>query len=125
MAVVNVKINGRDYQIACDDGQEQDLCDLAYDVDERVRALVHSMGRSPGEFMALLLTALTMSDEIIENKKEINGLSREVRKLSTILNEQKDYGDEGRMAEIESAMAVTIDEIAERIEKIADQIEIR
>ena len=43
MAVVNVMVNGRAYTIACDDGEEEHLRDLAGHVDARVRELLSAM----------------------------------------------------------------------------------
>jgi cell division protein ZapA len=128
MATVHIRINGRDYDIACDDGQEDHLSYLADEVDDRVRSLVFRMRSNPGEAMALLLTGLMMADEVIENKREIEDLTLEVERLHAALNQQQDsqqtaMGQE-RMAQIENAMSETIDEIALRIEKIAEKIEI-
>jgi cell division protein ZapA len=125
MAVVNIRINGRDYQVACDDGQEEHLRLLADDIDERVRALVFGMKGNPGEALSLLLTALTMADEQSEFKKETERLAAEVRRLRALVDDEKKQERQNRMAEMETAMAVTLDEIALRIEKIAQQIEIR
>lgn len=121
MAVVHIRINGRDYSIACDDGQEEQLRLLADEVDERIRSLVFRMGGNPGEEMALLLTALTMADEIIENKKEIEKMAGE-RKLNR--SPAPDRRSEERIQEIEAAMSATLEDIAQRIEKIAEQVEI-
>lgn len=118
MAVVQIRINGREYGVACDDGQEEHLRLLADDVDERVRSLVFGSNGAVSESMALLLAALMMSDELIESKKEIE-------KLTAGASRQLDPRGEARMAEIESAMAGTLDEIASRIERIADSVEIR
>jgi cell division protein ZapA len=130
MSVVTIKVNGRDYQIACDDGQEEDLRLLADDVDERVRSLTMRMGSNPGEFMALLLTSLTMADELIENKKEIDKYAAELRRLQSLLSSTPrsaagDAKGDARMEQMEAAMTMTLEDIAQRIEKIADQIEIR
>lgn len=118
MAVVHIRINNKLYDLACDDGQEEQLRLLADEVDERVQALVYRMGGNPGDAMALLLTALTMADEINENKKEIHRLNSGLGPVEPAPSEQ-------RMAQIEAAMAVTLEEIAQRIEKIADQVEMR
>lgn len=123
MAVVTIRVGGRDYQVACDDGQEEQLRFLADDVDDRVRLLIHRMGGSPGEFMALLLTTLTMSDELIENKKEIEKCLGEIRKLRSYTDQQAKQDPDNRIAQMEVAMAVTLEEIAARIEKIADGVE--
>jgi cell division protein ZapA len=121
MAVVSIKIGGREYHLACDDGQEEHLRLLADDVDERVRDLTARMGGSTGEVMALLLAAITMADELIENKREIEKLSANVRPFSAVPAES---GESGAVYS-ETAMATTLDEIAERIEKIAQRIEMR
>jgi cell division protein ZapA len=125
MAVVHIRVGGREYDVACDDGQEDQLRLLADEVDDRVRALLYGMGSNPGENMALLLTSLTMADELIENKKEIQAAQVELVRLSRILEEQKRITQEGRIIEIEAAMTATLDDIAARIEKIAEQIEIQ
>lgn len=124
MALVRIRINSREYDVACDDGQEDQLRALAGEVDGRVKALVRSMGANPGESMALALTALTMADEVIENKRETRKIAAEVQRLAALVNEDKKLEQEGRMYEIENAMAVTLEEIAMRIEKIAEQVEL-
>ena len=45
MAQVDVTINDRSYKIACDDGQEEHLTQLAAYVDGRVQELVSSVGQ--------------------------------------------------------------------------------
>ena len=127
MAIVTIRINGRDYQVACDNGQEDHLRELAEDVHERVSALIMRMKDNPGEAMPLLLAALTMSDELIENQKEIEKLAAEIKRLKKLIEENPApaQSDDARMAEMEAAMALTMNEIAARIEKIADQVEVR
>ena len=121
MTIVAVKINGREYHLACDDGQEEHLRLLADDVDERVRDLVSRMGGGTGEVMGFLLAAITMADELIENKREIEQLASGTPQFSALLEGQSSSD----AVYTESAMASTLDEIAERIEKIAQRIEIR
>jgi cell division protein ZapA len=124
MATVHIRINGREYGIACDDGQEEHLRFLADEVDDRVRSLAFSMGTNPGEAMGLLLTALTMADELIENKREIERIATEMKYIGAVSADERGV-PEARMQEIEQAMAVTLEEIALRIEKIAQRIEVQ
>lgn len=124
MALVRIRINSRDYEVACDDGQEDHLLALAGEVDGRVRALVRSMGGNPGESLGLVLTALMMADELIEKKRENRSIAAEVQRLASLVDEEQKLEQEGRMLEIENAMAVTLEEIALRIEKIAEQVEV-
>lgn len=121
MATVGVKIGGREYYLACDDGQEEQLRLLADDVDDRVRDLSLRMGGNVGEVMGLLLTAITMSDELFESKRENEKLSEEVRYLSSIL--QGEVPQE--MLDAQNSVASTIEEIAQRIETIAELVEMR
>jgi cell division protein ZapA len=121
MAVVHIRISGRDYSIACDDGQEEQLRFLADEVDDRIRSLVFRMGGNPGEEMALLLTSLTMADELIESKKEIEALRGESRSGGNVKQERQ---GQARLQEIEAAMTATLEDIALRIEKIAEQVEV-
>ena len=113
-----IRIHGRDYDLACDDGEEEHLRFLADELDDRVRALASRMGGNPGESMALLLVALTMVDELAENKREIAQLAADVKKGSKT-------APDGRLAELEDAMAITLEDIAVRIEKIASRIEVQ
>jgi cell division protein ZapA len=124
MAQIQIRVNGKEYVVACDDGQEEQLRYLADEVDDRIRSLVFAMGSNPGESMAFLLTMLTMADEILENKREIENVASEVQRLASLVNDDQKQAQDGRIDEIEHAMAVTLEEIALRIEKIAQQIEV-
>ena len=125
MANVHIRINTKEYDVACDNGQEEQLKLLAAEVDERAKMLTRSMGTTPGDPMVLALTAIMMADEIAENKREIHNIATEVQRLASLVNEDKKNEQEGRMQEIEQAMATTLEEIAARIETIADRAEIR
>jgi len=125
MAVVHIRVNGHEYDIACDNGQEDHLRFLADEVDERVRSLSFGKGGNPGESMSLLLASLLMVDELIENKKEMRSIAAEANRLAALASDDNKAAQPRRMLEIESAMATTLEEIALKIEKIADRIEIR
>jgi cell division protein ZapA len=126
MAIVHIRVHGYEYDIACDDGEEDQLRFLADEVDDRVRAIASGKGGNPGEAMSLLIAALVMADELIENKREIKKIAAEANRLAALVQNSKNSApaqQPDRMAEIESAMAVTLEEIALKIEKIADRIE--
>lgn len=67
MAEVNILVNDRTYKVACQDGQEERLLRLAAHLDRESRALVGDLGQI-GEARLLLLTALTVCDELFEVK---------------------------------------------------------
>src|ERR1039458_6409440 len=62
MPLVNVMVNGRAYTIACDEGEEDHLRDLAATVDAKAREVLGSVGQV-GDTRLLLMAALLMADE--------------------------------------------------------------
>ena len=65
MAEVTLSINGRDYGISCDDGQEQRVQDLGMYVDSRLRDIAKA-GAASNESHLLVLTSIMLADEIFD-----------------------------------------------------------
>jgi len=118
LPVVSIRVAGRDYQVACGEGEEDRLRLLADEVDERIASLTYGMKQPPAEPMALLLAALMLADELSEKQKEIE----KTQAVSPSLDEMQDAA---RLAQVEQALAATMHDMAERIERLADSIEIR
>ena len=124
MSIVSVRVNGKDYKVACDDGEEDRLQLLAGEVDDRIQSLIFGMKNKPGETMSLLLAGLMMADELSEKQKEMDNLAAESKRAVARASVKREgEGAEARLAEMEAAMAVTMEEIAERIERIAGRID--
>ena len=104
MAQVDVSINGQSYRIACEDGQEDRLVDLATMVDEKVSDLVNQIGQV-GSNRLLVMAALIIADELVDLKNEAGSLQ-----------EQKNSTNQ-----YDTVLA--LQEITKRIENIADQVE--
>ena len=67
MANVDVSINGRIFPVACDEGQEERVRELASMVDSRVRRLAsQSVAGTVGEAHLLVLAGLMLADELTE-----------------------------------------------------------
>src|SRR5690348_5065662 len=62
MPLVNMMVNSKAYTIACDDGEEDHLRQLAATVDGKVRELLGSVG-NVGDTRLLLMAALLIADE--------------------------------------------------------------
>lgn len=122
MSTVPVYINGREFQLACDDGQEELLVALSQEVDDRVRSLARSLPNA-NESMLLLLTALTLADELSDERRILRGAQSELARTQSRVDEAQAQEDQARLVEIEAAMAATLQDIAERIERIAEQLE--
>jgi cell division protein ZapA len=78
MAQVSVRINGRHYQVACEDGQEAHLEKLAAYIDQRVSELVRDVGQV-GDARLLVMSALLIADELADAYDELD----ELRDLKT------------------------------------------
>ena len=100
MAQVDVAINGKSYKIACDDGQEDHLLELASSVDQRVRQLASSVGQV-GDARLLVMACLLISDELSEAPRNKN-------------NFENDF---------ESMLVDTTNDLAIRIERIAEMLD--
>lgn len=112
MAQVTVTIGGINYPIACDDGQETHLSNLAQKVDRRVDELQAAVGKV-GEARLLVLAALLMADELDEMAKE----SKQLRHAM-----DRDRGAAQRAAD-EDIAARAIERVAGRIEGIVARLE--
>ena len=73
MAEVSVIVNGRSYHMACEDGQETHLRQLAASLDTQVSELVKTVGQI-GDARLLVIAALMMADEAHELRGEIDEL---------------------------------------------------
>ena len=65
MSQLEVTINGKSYQIICDDGQEAHLAELGEYLEKRVQELVSSIGQV-GDTRLLVMTALMIADELAQ-----------------------------------------------------------
>ena len=81
MANVNIKFNNKDYLLSCDDGQEENLKELAMHLDSKYSDLKKNLG-SIGESKLLLITAIQMVDDYFALNKKIDSKKREFEKLS-------------------------------------------
>ena len=65
MGLVAVTVNGREFSLSCDDGQEPRIRRLAQMVDTRAAEFAKSLGQV-GESRLILLAALVLADELAE-----------------------------------------------------------
>ena len=81
MANVNIKFNNKDYLLSCDDGQEEDLKELAKHLDSKYSELKKNLGNI-GESKLLLITAIQMVDDYFDLNKKVDSKKNEFEKLS-------------------------------------------
>jgi cell division protein ZapA len=119
MALVNVLVNGRAYTVACDDGEEEHLRDLAEYLDKRVRQLVETVGQV-GDARLLLMAGLVVVDELAEALGRVAELESEQDKDAKAGDEETAAEAEGSSSEDIAAEALEF--AAARLEDIAAKI---
>ena len=80
MANVNIKFNGKEFLLSCEDGQEDHLEQLSIELNNKFQKLKETMGNI-GENKLLLITSITVLDEYFETKKNIDVKKNEIDKL--------------------------------------------
>jgi|TARA_B100000953_G_C17967354_1_gene405019 cell division protein ZapA len=81
MANVDIKFNNKDYLLSCDDGQEENLKELANHLDSKYNELKKNLGNI-GESKLLLITAIQMVDDYFDLNKKIDSKKNDFEKLS-------------------------------------------
>jgi len=96
MANVNIKFNGKDFLLSCDDGQEEHLEELRMHINKKFSDLRDDLGNI-GESKLLLITSVQIMDEYFETKKKVEKKKNELKNLSDKFRELKslvyDYRD--------------------------------
>ena len=116
MPLVNVMVNSRAYTIACDDGEEEHLKDLAAIVDEKAREVLGSVGQV-GDARMMLMAALLIADEhhdmqakLVEGSAAANQGTEERKSLHL------------KAEQAESDAADALESAAKRLEDIAARL---
>jgi cell division protein ZapA len=135
MANVNIKFNGKEFLLSCDDGQEEHLEELLTHINEKFSNLKNDLGNI-GENKLLLITSVQIMDEYFETKKKVEQKKTELQNLLNKFRELKslvyDYRDrkEEEMKELQrdhESFKKEIEKNKEDYEKIietaADEIE--
>ena len=135
MANVNIKFNGKEFLLSCDDGQEEHLEEVLTHINEKFSNLKNDLGNI-GENKLLLITSVQIMDEYFETKKKVEQKKTELQNLSNKFRELKslvyDYRDkkEEEMKELQQDhedFKIEIEKNKEDYEKIieaaADEIE--
>ena len=80
MANVNIKFNGKDFLLSCDDGQEEHLEELANHLGAKFEKLKNDLGNI-GENKLLLITSIKIMDEYFETKKKVHTNKQEIKNI--------------------------------------------
>ena len=116
MSQVSVTINGRQFRMACEDGQEGHLMNLARDLDSRIDGLRAKFGEI-GDTRLTVMAALTIADSLAETGTRIKRLEDELASLKDARTEAISLDKAAH-----TAIATALNAAAERIESIVKKL---
>ena len=128
MANVNIKFNGKEFLLSCDDGQEEHLEELSNVLNNKFNELKTNLGNI-GENKLLLITSIKVIDEyfetkkIIENKKkELEILKSKFLDLKNLIYEYKDNKEKEiqTLMNLHDNLKKEVQEVNESYSKIID-----
>jgi cell division protein ZapA len=116
MAQVNATIAGRNFRLACEDGQEEHLQALAKDMETRIADLREKFGEI-GDTKLTVMAALTVADELAETVAQVRRLQEE---LAAMQDARVVAAERARVAS--TAVVGAFNSAAERIEAITRKL---
>ena len=116
MSHINVTINGRQYRMACEEGQEVRLLKLAENLESRVEMLRGKFGEI-GDARLTVMAALTACDELLDAGQQIRKLEDELKTLRDVRVAALD-----RAKATQAAVANALNAAAERIERTTQDL---
>lgn len=109
MSQVTITINSREYAVACEDGQEVRIYQLARMLDEKAKMITQGVGQI-NENMLLAMVGLLLADELTEAKKGV------------VAAPATPALDEGKLLDLDKDMAAKIKLLGEQINSVASAI---
>jgi cell division protein ZapA len=116
MAHVTATIAGRQFRLACEDGQEDHLQLLAKDMDERIAQLREKFGEI-GDTRLTVMAALMVEDLLSEATRRVRRLEEEIAGLQDARGVAAD-----RAKAASAAVVNAFNSAAERIEGITRKL---
>ena len=119
MSQVTVVIDGKQYRMACDEGQEEHLIDLAGRFDRYVSHLKESFGEI-GDQRLTVMAGIMVMDELSELQRRVRGLETEIATLRKTRDDALLKADEK-----EAAVTGALTSLAERMEELARKVAVK
>ena len=115
MAELTISINSRPFQIMCRDGEEAQVKQLAEDLATRIANIKRDVGAGhrAGDSHLLVLTGLTMCNELRDLRHEIGRVREEVEKTTAARQDLHD-----RIEELEDTVTGALEQAAQRVEDL-------
>ncbi|MCC0036880.1 MAG: cell division protein ZapA [Hoeflea sp.] len=116
MAQVTVTIDSKTYRMACEEGQEEHLSDLAGRFDRYVGHLKNQFGEI-GDLRITVMAGIMVMDELHELQRRMRGLEAEVETLKKTRDNALSKVDK-----TDHDLAQALSEVTGKIEQIAGKL---
>ena len=116
MAQVTVTIDGKQYRMACDEGQEEHLMELASRFDRYVTHLKGSFGEI-GDQRLTVMAGIMVMDELAELQKRVRGMESEIATLRKTRDDALVKADKN-----DAVLTGALSTLAERMEGLASRL---
>lgn len=116
MAQVTVTIDGKAYRMACEEGQEDHLTDLAAGFDQYVGHLKSQFGEI-GDLRLTVMAGIMVMDELSELKRKLAACETDIAALRSARD-----GDSEHHQQREQLLVSTLGDLAGRIESLTGKL---
>ncbi len=113
MAQVVVQINGRNYTMQCDDGQEDHLRALARTIDDEITNIRTAVGQL-GDLRLLIMASLVIADRLFEAQRKMADMEEQMQGLRAVSEREHN-----RIEAVQAQAAGVLDGAALRLETLA------
>ena len=121
MTEIDLIIGGRSFLIACEEDEQEKVKEAAELINTEAEEIQAQLGRLP-ESKMLLLSALMISDRLIDLEVEIKALNRSVENLELSLNNYKEGEDKNSIEKIKNLkMEGLVEKILTNLETFVSQ----
>jgi cell division protein ZapA len=107
---VTLTLNGRNFTVACDEGQEKRVQYLAQYIDQKLRDVSRNAGANNNESYQWLLTSLLLADELLNARENLDQVQMDTKQVDT---------KSQRQIEIDLS---AVQHLTHRIEELAEKL---
>ncbi len=118
MAEVTIYINGRSYDISCDNGQEGRIVDLASYIDQRLQQISRS-GAAYNDAHLMVLTSLVLADELFDTREQVGDAPRASRAAAAPAPAAVNKDEEQAVLKVLEQLTKRIEGVASRVQQVS------
>ena len=119
MAQVTITIDGKQYRMACDEGQEDHLIEMGQKFDRYIGYLKGSFGEI-GDQRLTIMAAIMVMDELSELQRRVKGMESEIGTLRKTRDDALVKADKN-----DAALTSALTALAQRMETLAEKLAVR